>query len=408
MDAIDTQLARLNEEIDARNNERSEAFKALKKAISDEDKSESVHRNLRSLLEAATAELKRLGEKEVQLMRQQVDRMRQKDDSAVPRERFLKGLSEAGVFTSTPAVNKVVNTIMRRYPVHMLAAVGSPSACLALYEQVKDLPATFTRGIIQEKMNVSINGPMDGQKSILTAIDLKAGKLCIIKLLSPPQLLVSAPPSVSAEAVSMEVDVSATVSKAQIPGLVISEVVPVTVEYSDDLSVSRHWTALKMRHYLSSLTQVPQLSERLIHREFRRIHSALVSLHALDLVHMDVKSENVFVDEEVFWNLGDFGSCRPSNSPIWTFTEVFNPYDIGHSKTTVIPAMDMVLLCVMIAVELEKKAWNMRLCGETERVQHELIKQSLSEIQEAAFRDDIMRLYEECYAEVVNHLNQFV
>ncbi|KAJ3236243.1 hypothetical protein HDU78_004708 [Chytriomyces hyalinus] len=415
MDAIDSQLAHLNEEIHAQKKKYDRRREALKKAISDEDPAD-VRGDLRSLFVCASSELNQLRDEKLllmrqkeQLMRQQVDQMRQKDDSAVPRERFLKGLSEAGVFTSTPAVNKVVNTIMRRYPVHMLAAVGSPSACLALYEQVKDLPATFTRGIIQEKMNVSINGPMPGQKSILTAVDLKAGKLCVIKLLSPPQLVVSTPPSVSAEAVSMEVEVSATVSKAQIPGLVISEVVPVTVEYSDGLYVSaRHWTALKMRHYHSSLTQVPQLSERLIYREFRRIHSALVSLHALNLVHMDVKSENVFVDEDVFWNLGDFGSCRPSNSPIWTFTEAFNPYDIGHSKISVIPAMDMVLLCVMICVELQKKAWNTRLCGETERVQHELIKKSLSEIQEAAFRDDIMRLYEECYAEVVNHLNGFV
>ncbi|KAJ3398207.1 hypothetical protein HDU80_009145 [Chytriomyces hyalinus] len=356
MDAIDTQLAHLSEEINAQTKKLDRHREALEKAISDKDPAD-VCGNLQSLFVGASSELNQLGEEKLQLMRQkeqlmrqQVERMRQKDDSAVPRERFLKGLSEAGIFTSTPAVNKVAKTIMMRYPVHMLAAVGSPSACLALYEQVKGLPATFTRGIIQEKMNVSINGPMPGQKSILTAVDLKAGKLCVIKLLSPPQLVVSAPPSVSAEAVSMEVEVSATVSKAQIPRLG----------------------------------------------------------HFRDLVHMDVKSENIFVDEEVFWNLGDVGSCRPTNSPIWTFTEAFNPYDITHSKTSVIPAMDMVLLCVMICVELEKKTWNMRLCGETERVQHELVKKSLSEIQEAAFRDEIMRLYEECYAEVVNHLNEFV
>ncbi|KAJ3223597.1 hypothetical protein HDU78_011260 [Chytriomyces hyalinus] len=415
MDAIDTQLAHLNEEIHAQKKEVDRHEEALEKAI-EEDKSESHRGNLQSLFDAAIAELKRLGEKEVglmrqkeQLMRQQVERMRQKDDSAMYRERFLKGLREAGISTSTPAVTKIVDTIAIRYPNHMLAVAGSPDACLNLYTEVEQLPATFTWRIIQEKLNASINYPTPFQKSILTAVDLKTGKLCVIKLLSPPQLEASALPSRLLEPVSMEVEVSATVSKAQIPGLVISEVVHVTVEHSDGLSVSaRHWTALKMRRYHSSLMQDPQLSELLIHREFRRIYSALDSLHALSLVHMDVKSDNIFVDEDCVWNLGDFGSCRPSNSPIWTFTEVFNPYAIVDSKTSVIPAMDIVLLCVMIAVEIEKETWNMRLCGKTGRVQHELIKKSLSEIQEATFRDDIMRLYEECYAEVVNHLNEFV
>ncbi|KAI8820343.1 hypothetical protein BJ741DRAFT_672909 [Chytriomyces cf. hyalinus JEL632] len=410
MDAIDTQLTQVTEEIDALKKERTEAKKELERAIKAYT-SERVMASLQSLLDAATAELKRLGEKEVQLMRQK-DRLTAATElsySAVPRERFLKSLSEAGISTSKPAVNKIVDTIARRFPNHMLAVAGSPDACYELYKEVKELPATFTRGIIQDKLNVSINGPMPGQKSILTAIDLEAGKRCVFKLLSPPQLVASAPPSVLAESVSMEVEVSTIVSKAEIPRLVTSEVVTVSVKHSDGLSVSaRPWTALKMRHYHSSLTQVPQLSERLIHREFGRIYSALVSLHALNLVHMDVKSDNVFVDEDVFWNLGDFGSCRRTNSPSWTFTEVFNPYAIVQFKTSVIPAMDMVLLCVMIGVELEKETWKVRLCGKTQRVQHEFIKKSLSEIQEAAFRDEIMRVYEESYAKVIDHLNEFV
>ncbi|KAJ3378060.1 hypothetical protein HDU80_003021, partial [Chytriomyces hyalinus] len=81
MDAIDTQLARLDEEINAQKKKVDRREEALEKAISDKDPAD-VRGDLHSLLEAATAELKRLGEKEAGLMRQKEQLMRQKDDSA--------------------------------------------------------------------------------------------------------------------------------------------------------------------------------------------------------------------------------------------------------------------------------------------------------------------------------------
>jgi len=187
--------------------------------------------------------------------------------------------------------------------------------------------------------------------------------------------------------------------------LVQSEVVQVTVEHSDGLSVSPGvWTALKMRHYHSSLTQVPQLSESLLFREFLRIKTALEMLHSLNLVHMDVKSDNVFVDEDGLWCLGDFGSCRSTNSPNWTFTDVFNPYALLQFKTTVIASMDFVLLCVMIGVELEKVTWKNRLCGDSQRVQQNLVLESLLQIQNPTFRSEIITLFQQHYDMVVKHL----
>ncbi|KAI8819272.1 hypothetical protein BJ741DRAFT_585176 [Chytriomyces cf. hyalinus JEL632] len=69
MDAIDTQLTQLTEEIDAMKKERTEAKKALERAI-EADKSERVMASLQSLFDGATTELKQLRKKEVELMRQ--------------------------------------------------------------------------------------------------------------------------------------------------------------------------------------------------------------------------------------------------------------------------------------------------------------------------------------------------
>ncbi|KAI8826504.1 hypothetical protein BJ741DRAFT_714474 [Chytriomyces cf. hyalinus JEL632] len=57
------------EEIDALKKERTEAKKALERAIKDKDPAD-IRGNLQSLFDGAIAELKRLGEKEVELMRQ--------------------------------------------------------------------------------------------------------------------------------------------------------------------------------------------------------------------------------------------------------------------------------------------------------------------------------------------------
>ncbi|KAI8822342.1 hypothetical protein BJ741DRAFT_715371 [Chytriomyces cf. hyalinus JEL632] len=69
MDAIDTQLTQVAEEIDAMKKERTEAKKALERAIKDKDPAD-IRGDLRSLLDAATTELKQLRKKEVELMRQ--------------------------------------------------------------------------------------------------------------------------------------------------------------------------------------------------------------------------------------------------------------------------------------------------------------------------------------------------
>ena len=104
-------------------------------------------------------------------------------------------------------------------------------------------------------------------------------------------------------------------------------------------------------------------------------------MHALGMVHMDVKADNVFVDNALNWDLGDFGSTRPIGDQVWSWTEVLTPYTLPPSAK-VIPSMDFVQLCVMIAVELGegKESWKTGLCGSYQRVQEDLIRDRLLEI----------------------------
>jgi serine/threonine protein kinase len=130
-----------------------------------------------------------------------------------------------------------------------------------------------------------------------------------------------------------------------------------------------------------------------------------MATHELNLVHMDVKSDNVFTDEDINWDLGDFGSTREIGAPVWSHTEPMNPYAIP-AKATVIPAMDYVLLCVMIAVALKKDEWK-HLCGAQQNVQENLIIDRLNSIKDVDFKKEVVELFEHNLKIVREHLQKY-
>jgi hypothetical protein len=83
----------------------------------------------------------------------------------------------------------------------------------------------------------------------------------------------------------------------------------------------------------------------------------------------------LFLDEDLNWYLGDFGSTRKKGALIWSYTKVLTPYAIPP-KACAVPAMDFVLLCVKIAIELKKEEWKL-LCGQHQNVQEHLIIEKL-------------------------------
>jgi hypothetical protein len=80
---------------------------------------------------------------------------------------FIDNLKKAGI--DRPK-SRVLATIANRYPqqAQVALSIGSPEVCFDLYQTVKDLPSSFTRGVIQNDMMIAINGPMSlSQPNIL-------------------------------------------------------------------------------------------------------------------------------------------------------------------------------------------------------------------------------------------------
>lgn len=241
------------------------------------------------------------------------------------------------------------------------------------------------------------------QANILTAIDRNSGQQLLIKLLRIPETMISQSTKAKKDAISAEIEACNLIADAEIPGLVKCDVVQVSVNDSRGLNIAHGvWAALKMKRYLSSLTDIAQLSETLVYRGFSLILNALKEMHNLKLVHMDVKSDNIFVNENSMWHLGDFGSTRKIGEAVWSFTDVFNPYDIPGSATA-IPAMDFVLLCVTVAVELHKDTWK-DMCGTKRKVEVKLVLDRLKSIEDVAFKNEVVELFESNVRIVEDHL----
>ena len=75
-------------------------------------------------------------------------------------------------------------------------------------------------------------------------------------------------------------------------------------------------------------------------------------------------------------------------------------------NATVIPAMDYVLLCVVIAIESQKDQWK-NLCGQQQNVQEHLIKERLNAIEDVHFKKEVVELFEENLKIVREHLQRY-
>ena len=119
-------------------------------------------------------------------------------------------------------------------------------------------------------------------------------------------------------------------------------------------------------------------------------------MHAQGYVHMDVKGDNVFVDNSGAWFLGDFGSACRMSEVIRTTTPTFYHCSMG---TNAIPKYDWFMLLVLLLVELEDKdEWYQRLvvevvegqrCVDYDRVMREADRAACDEAIPQDLRDAI-------------------
>eukprot|EP00842_Homolaphlyctis_polyrhiza_P000207 jgi/Hompol1/1187/HPOL_005531-RA len=303
---------------------------------------------------------------------------------------FKANLGNAGIDRPEQSV---LEKIVMRFPYQMMAAQGTPDLCASLYYAVNSLPSTATIDHIESQLHVSISSEVSlTQPNILYAMDFDAMRNILIKIIRVDSSTSSDTVTEHSTTANREDQVCKAVTKANIAGMVKCDVVRVSIQDTDQKTVSNSdLIAIKMRHYASSLAECSEFPENLVKAGFERIFCALKEFHKLGWVHMDVKPANVFVGDHLEWDLGDFGSARRIGENVISWTELINPYTIRKGMEA-IAAMDMVQLCVLVAIELRKDQWSTELAGYQQHVQGNLVRERLCEIKDEEFRSLVVEL----------------
>jgi serine/threonine protein kinase len=191
---------------------------------------------------------------------------------------------------------------------------------------------------------------MDNPK-ILTGCD-GSGRICIVKVLKRPNdsLL-----SIDDKCKEIEMEIKAVeILNLEKPtfAFVTASLKTLTIR-SEDAKYSSvgggSFHALVMPIYAATVTTSPGFKTAVLAREGRRILEALASMHSKNIVHMDVKGNNIFVDYLGNWCLGDFGSCTFTNNPVTSCSEMF--YFEKVLGKPALPKYDFLMLMITLLIE---------------------------------------------------------
>jgi hypothetical protein len=120
-----------------------------------------------------------------------------------------------------------------------------------------------------------------------------------------------------------------------------------------------HFRTLLMNNYILSLDKLPAQSPKTLFMRSLDVVHAVIFMHALGYVHMDINGQNVMIDHDGRWYLGDFGSTVTVNSPVRSSTFVWCP--VGK------PALfkyDYYMAVVMLIAKLDKGyIADLKVCG---------------------------------------------
>jgi serine/threonine protein kinase len=230
---------------------------------------------------------------------------------------------------------KVLGRIALQFA-YQLSAVDTDTQCRDLYTYVKALPATTTCLQIESQHNFT------GNPNLISANDAD-GYPCILKIL---RVRDGADPLCRR---MLEVEREQRACKILNLGYPVAGYSLCLVEM---ISVSQgeiSFKALKMPRYCLPLSQSARYLSHFLVREGRKLVSTIEYIHSKELVHMDIKSSNIFVDNRGQWHLGDFGSSC-------SFGEIITSSTIQFCKENVIgltgdPKYDWFMLLVTLVIE---------------------------------------------------------
>lgn len=249
---------------------------------------------------------------------------------------------------------EILLQILERYHDAIAGASRSVLSAVALYDLVNAMPNTATLIALQNELNLHINGPMSTRfPDILTAVDEEDG-LYVLKLLRSvdqfPHGGYRSSEAAQEQATCERLDLDA-------PIVALCPVKVLSVIYQ-----GRVHTVLKMPTFLTTLADRPQPFSSTIVRRGRELMDAVQFMHSRGIVHMDIKSDNIFIGSDKSWVLGDFGSSRRIDDM------VTSTYLISFARFRIViaqPIYDWFMLLVMLLKESLpiRDEWISVLCG---------------------------------------------
>lgn len=156
-------------------------------------------------------------------------------------------------------------------------------------------------------------------------------------------------------------------------------------------SKNHGFSALLMPRYVITLAEMAPLCEVALLDGLQDMIAAVEYVHSRNLVHMDIKGDNIFIDGSGKWFLGDFGSCKVELEEITSFTRYFLP----EVSQKALKSYDWYLLGVTIVVQLFKSEWKEKLCSsKTSIISHELVIRAACDVVHEPLRKLLISVFQ--------------
>jgi len=246
------------------------------------------------------------------------------------------------------------------------------------------MPASFTCGVVESRLNIYVNGPSfgDSKPFLLSAVD-KNGIHKIVKLLRVnTNSLQSMTNKIAEREMEKEAGKILNLSEVQ-DGLVTAEVITIDIPHQEAHHTGGNGgqvVALVMPKYQATVATSPRFFPDTILNEGKRILIALQFIHSRGLVHMDIKADNIFIDTQGHWAIGDFGSCKHVNDLITSSSDMF--YFRKFSTEKALFEYDYYMLLVMILIETldNKHSFKERFFKNSDRVDDNFIRMYANDV----------------------------
>ena len=149
-----------------------------------------------------------------------------------------------------------------------------------------------------------------------------------------------------------------------------------------------------MPRYVTTLAEMAPLCEVALVDGLKDMIAAIEYVHSRNVVHMDIKGDNIFINGNGKWFLGDFGSCKYELEETTSFTPYFLPEVPLKSKP--LKSYDWYMLGVTIVVQLFKLEWKEKLCSiDTRIVNHSLVLRAAREVEHAPLRELLLSVFKQ-------------